>query len=188
MVNDFTRQESLYNCFIDKWLISNYIASVIIILRGCPMEINVLESRPAGYAYLLDKLGLTGMPHWHTSFVSSSGTLRSKVQDGAIEDIYPTRYWPGERVGDHLEFALKYDGVNLGLLARIFEHTSQKDLAEYINSKPTGKYARRIWFFYEFLTGKQLPVDNISSGNYVVRRRGKGQSNAKMGLSCCSNH
>lgn len=31
------------------------------------MEINVLESRPAGYAYLLDKLGLTGMPHWHTS-------------------------------------------------------------------------------------------------------------------------
>lgn len=167
MVNDFTRQVPLYNCFIDKKLISNYIASVIIILRGCPMEINVLESRPAGYAYLLDKLGLTGMPHWHTSFVSSSGTLRSKVQDGAIEDIYPTRYWPGERVGDHLEFALKYDGVNLGLLARIFENTSQKDLAEYINSKPTGKYARRIWFFYEFLTGKQLPVDNISSGNYV---------------------
>ncbi len=35
------------------------------------MDINVLESRPAGYAYLLDMMGLTtGMPHWHTSFVS----------------------------------------------------------------------------------------------------------------------
>ncbi len=131
------------------------------------MEINILESRPAGYAYLLDKLGLTGMPHWHTSFVSSSGTHRSKVLDGATHDIYPTRYWPGEKVGDHLEFALKYDGVSLDLLAQIFEYVSQEELTGYIKSKPTGKYARRIWFFYEFLTGKQLPVDDITSGNYV---------------------
>ena len=131
------------------------------------MEINILKSRPAGYAYLLDKIGLTGMPHWHISFVSSSGTHRSKIQDGITYDIYPKKYWPGESVGDHLEFALKYDGVNLSLLSQIFEHVSQEEFTEYINSKPTGKYARRIWFFYEFLTGKQLPVDNISSGNYV---------------------
>ncbi|OQY30942.1 MAG: cell filamentation protein Fic [Spirochaetaceae bacterium 4572_59] len=131
------------------------------------MEKNIFEARPAGYAYLLNMFGLEGMPHWHSSLVSSSGTHRSKVQDGAIEDIYPVRYWPGEKVGDHLEFAMKYDGVNLGLLARIFEKTPQGKIAEYIKSKPTGKYARRIWFFYEFLTGKQLPVDNITSGNYV---------------------
>ena len=37
----------------------------------------------------------------------------------------------------------------------------------YIQSKPTGKYARRIWFFYEFLTGKKLPLNDITSGNYV---------------------
>lgn len=131
------------------------------------MEINLLESRPAGYAYLLDMMGLVGMPHWHTSFVSSSGTHRSKVQDGTIEDTYPVRYWPGEKVGDHLEFALKYDGVNLGLLAQIFEKISQDGIIAYIQSKPTGKYARRIWFFYEFLTGKRLPIDDSISGNYV---------------------
>jgi hypothetical protein len=53
------------------------------------------------------------------------------------------------------------------LLTRIFEKASQDELTEYIKSKPTGKYARRIWFFYEFLTGKQLPVDDLTSGNYV---------------------
>jgi len=131
------------------------------------MEINVLELRPAGYAYLVKKFELAGMPHWHTSFVSSAGTHRSKVQDGAIEDVYPVRYWPGNKVGDHLEFALKYDGINLGLLTRIFEYAPQEELTEYIKSKPTGKYTRRIWFFYEFLTRKQLPVDDITSGNYV---------------------
>jgi Fic family protein len=137
------------------------------------MEINVLEFRPAGYAYLLESLRLTDMPHWHTSFVSSTGTHRSKVQDGAIEDIYPIRYWPGEKVGNHLEFALKYDGINLSLLARIFEHAPQEELTEYIQSKPTGKYTRRIWFFYEFLTGKQLPLYDITSGNYVAALEAK---------------
>ncbi len=131
------------------------------------MDINVLESRPAGYKHLLNQFGLTAIPLWHTSFVSSSGTFKSKVQDGVIEDIYPIRYWPGENVSDHLEFALKYDGVNLSLLSRIFEQAAQKELADYINSKPTGKYARRIWFLYEFLMGKLLPVDNVTSGNYV---------------------
>lgn len=131
------------------------------------MGINALELRPAGYTYLLKKLELSEMPHWHISFVSSTGTHRSKVQDRTIEDIYPARYWPGDKVGHHLEFALKYDGINLGLLKRIFEHVSQKELTEYIKSKPTGKYARRIWFFYEFLIGKNLPIDHITSGNYV---------------------
>jgi len=128
---------------------------------------NVLELRPAGYAYLVKKFELAGMPHWHTSFVSSAGTHRSKVQDGAIEDVYPVRYWPGNKVGDHLEFALKYDGINLGLLTRIFEYVPQEEITEYIKSKPTGKYTRRVWFFYEFLTRKQLPVEGITSGNYV---------------------
>ena len=131
------------------------------------MEINILENRLAGYEFLLDKLELTCMHNWHISFVSTSGTRKSKVLDGKTYDIYPIRYWPGETLGDHLEFALKYDGVNLSMLAQIFEHISQKELTKYIKSKPTGKYARRIWFFYEFLTGKQLPIDNITSGNYV---------------------
>ncbi|MFW0884743.1 Fic family protein [Candidatus Acidulodesulfobacterium sp. H_13] len=131
------------------------------------MEINVFDFRPAGYTYLLEKFALAGMPNWHRSSVSTTGTHFSKIQNGFVDEVFRTQYWPGEKVGDHLEFALKYDGVNLGLLAQIFKHISQEELTEYIKSKPTGKYARRIWFFYEFLTGKQLSIDNISSGNYV---------------------
>lgn len=131
------------------------------------MEINTSDPRPAGYAYLLDKMKLSGMRHWHTSFVSSIGTHRSKVQDGALEDVYPKRYWPGDKISDHLEFALKYDGVNLGLLALIFEKISPEEITEYIESKPTGKYSRRIWFFYELLTEKKLPLNDLTTGNYV---------------------
>ncbi len=131
------------------------------------MEINVLEFRSAGYAYLLERFEFVGMPHWHTSFISSTGSHRSKVQDGIIEDFYPVRYWPGDKTSDHLEFALKYDGINLGLLKCIFEHIPQDEITDYIKSKPTGKYARKNWFFYEFLTGKQLLIDDITTGNYI---------------------
>lgn len=131
------------------------------------MNINTSKCRPAGYAYLLEIMGLTGMPHWHISYVSVSGTRSTEVQDGVTVDVYPKRYWPGDKVADHLEFLLKYDGVSLGLLARIFEKVSQDELTEFVKSTPTGKYARRVWFLYEFLTGKLLAVDDLTSGNYV---------------------
>ncbi len=131
------------------------------------MGTNDLGFRAAGYAYLLDKFEIAGMPNWHRSSVSTTGTHYSEIHDTLVNEVFRTQYWPGEEVGDHLEFALKYDGVNLGLLIHIFKHVPREELIKYIKSRPTGKYARRIWFFYEFLTGKQLPLDDIVSGNYV---------------------
>ena len=77
------------------------------------MEIYVSDHRPAGYAYLLEKLGIVSMPNWHRSMGSTTGTHFSKIQDGFVDEVYRPQYWPGETVGEHLEFALKYDGVNL---------------------------------------------------------------------------
>ena len=131
------------------------------------MGINVSDFRQAGYTYLMEKFELAGMPNWHTSSVSNTGTHSSKLQDGLVDEVFRVQYWPGEKVGDHLEFALKYDGINPGLLARIFKQVPREEITEYIKSKPTGKYARRIWFLYEFLTRRQLPIDDITSGNYV---------------------
>jgi hypothetical protein len=126
-----------------------------------------MDDRPAGYAYLLEKFGVSAMPNWHSSFVLSTGTHRSQAQEGLLEEVYPATYWPGDSVGDHLEFALKYDGVSLSLLKQIFDTVPQDEISNYIKSKPTGKYARRIWFFYEYLTDQLLPIEDVIQGNYV---------------------
>ena len=131
------------------------------------METSILEIRPAGYAWLLNRFGLTAMPNSHTSFVATTGGRQQNVQGGRVEDIYSLQYWPGEKIGDHLEFALKYDGVSLSSLKVVFDAVTEGELVDYIKSKPTGKYARRIWFFYEFLTGLRLPIDDLSRGNYL---------------------
>ena len=86
---------------------------------------------------------------------------------GLVIEVYPAKYWPGDKVGDHLEFALKYDGTNLAILASLFRAITMEDVLDYVRSRPIGKYARRVWFLYELLTGKQLPVEDLTKGNYV---------------------
>lgn len=125
------------------------------------------QNRQAGYTFLTSRYNLSALPNWHTSAVSATGTLRRDVQDGQVKSVYPEVYWPGDGTGDHLEFALKYDGVNLGLLSALFEVAPVDEIVAWISSKPTGKYARRAWFLYEFLTGRQLPLTNLTKGNYI---------------------
>jgi hypothetical protein len=131
------------------------------------MAFNTTQNRLAGYAFLIDQHNLSALPNWHTSSVSPTGTLRSTIQDGQVESIFPQSYWPGESTGDHLEFAIKYDGVNLGILSALFDVVSADEIAFWTGSKPTGKYARRVWFLFEFLTGRKLPLPDLTKGNYT---------------------
>jgi len=123
--------------------------------------------RPAGYAALIERYDLDVIPNWHKSLVIASGIHRINSNEGIIEEVYPSKYWSGDTLGDHLEFALKYDGTNLAILGVLFQKEVEEDIREYFRSKPTGKYARRLWFLYEFLTGKMLPLDDLKRGNYI---------------------
>lgn len=123
--------------------------------------------RLAGYASIIERYELDVIPNWHKSLVTAIGIHRIDLRGGVIEEVYPSKYWPGDTLGDHLEFALKYDGTNLAILSILFQEAGEEDLLEYVRSKPTGKYARRLWFLYEFLTGKTLPLDDLKQGNYI---------------------
>ncbi len=125
------------------------------------------QNRPAGYAFLIAQYSLLVLPNWHRSSVRATGTIRAAVHGDHVDSVYPPSYWPGDGLGNHLEFALKYDGVNPGILAALFEQVQGSEIAAWIASKPQGKYARRIWFLYEFLTGSVLPLPDLTSGNYV---------------------
>jgi len=134
------------------------------------MNIRDLEgtrARAAGYEALVARYDLDVIPNWHRSFVASSGPHRIDTTSGGTEEVYPSKYWPGDTIGDHLEFALKYDGTNLAILASLFQAVPQKEVLVYVESKPNGKYARRLWFLFEFLTGSSLPLDDLKRGNYV---------------------
>ena len=125
------------------------------------------QARAAGYEALIARYELAVIPNWHRSFVATSGPHRIEMTAGITEEVLTSKYWPGDSLGDHLEFALKYDGTNLAILASLFQVVPQTEFLAYVNSKPTGKYARRLWFVYELLTGTTLPLDDLKQGNYV---------------------
>jgi len=131
------------------------------------MEQGFPTNRAAGYTDLLERYGLSAMPNWHRSLVSTGSVRRTDSTTGEVVDIYPSQYWPGESPSEHLEFALKYDGTNLGLLAVLLPAIGADEIVRFVRSKPTGKYARRIWYFYEMLTGELLPLADMTQGNYV---------------------
>ena len=52
-------------------------------------------------------------------------------------------------------------------IKQIFEQIEEEEIITYIQDKPTGKYVRRLWYFYEFLMSRELPIEDLKQGNYV---------------------
>ncbi len=119
-----------------------------------------------GYSELVRRYKLDALPHWKVSYLSSKQVQKRYIEEGTVVEVYTPRYDPGTSLEGHLTFALKHEGINLEILAGLFRIVSPEELTSIVKAQPTGKYARMIWFLYEWLTGEQLPLDDLSQGNY----------------------
>ncbi len=127
------------------------------------------SSRTAGYARLLEKYRLELPEPHHRSRIRDDARPRRDRPDGSygVEESFPRSYWPGDGDFEHLVFALKYDGVELLHLSRVFAVMDAQTLVAGIAAKPTSKYGRRLWFLYEWLTGARLPIPDLRKQTYV---------------------
>ncbi|MFT7772148.1 Fic family protein [Roseateles sp.] len=82
-------------------------------------------------------------------------------------ETYPAQYQPNATLSAHLTFALKYEGVDLDFLDRLFKVTGPEPIAAWAKEEYTGAYARRCGFLYEWLTGSILDGVGDAGGNYV---------------------
>lgn len=115
-------------------------------------------TRLAGWAALIQALAL-GAPVRRPSCVSEQHVRGSYRQDGAWT-AFDKRYWPGDTFADHLTFALRHEDIDLLVLKRAFEAVPQAEVEAIVRAAPTGILARRVWYFYEILTGRTLDVDD----------------------------
>lgn len=81
--------------------------------------------------------------------------------------VYTSRHQPDDTLYKHIVFALKYEGIQLLIFKKMFERLSTQEVVELIQLEPLGQYSRRIWFLYEWLLQKNLPVADLNSGNFV---------------------
>jgi Fic family protein len=121
------------------------------------------KATPAGYAALIDAYGLqVPLP----STLSATGE-HHRVREEPGWRILTPRHAPSPDLEGHLTFALKYEGLDLAILDRLFRTVDANAIEALVRAKPTGSYARRIWFLYEWFTGRRLDLSDAATGSYV---------------------
>jgi len=118
---------------------------------------------PVGYAALIGRYDLkVVLPQRLTAISPRYRKLETdrwlRLSNKALTD---------DSLGSHLTTALKWEGVDLGVLSHLFEVVDPAELAQFIAEKPTSSYGRRVWFLYEWLTGVSLPIPDLGKSGAV---------------------
>ena len=120
-----------------------------------------------GYAWLKENLKIESEPLLNVCLQGRENKTLVNA-DGIEEQYFNAKYIPAADPMAHLEFALKYEVLNLSLIHQIFLKINPNDLVKFIKNKPTGANTRKLGFLYEFLLQKRLNLDFAASGNYVL--------------------
>ncbi len=122
---------------------------------------------PIGYSWLCEHFQVDPIPHFVESFTIERGHRRIETHGCRLKEFYPQATVSLETVFDHLDFALKREGLHLELLRVVLPRISAVEMTAYIQETPTGANARRLWFLYERFSGEMLAISNLQIGNYI---------------------
>lgn len=123
--------------------------------------------KPVGSLWLKEHYQLNRYSLTHCSYIGNNESIEVNNK-GHIEQTYGIKYSPSADTPlKHLEFSLKYDHLNLDFLKELFQKIPKGEIQGFIEASPSGKYARKIGFLYEFLTTQKLELNKIIAGNYT---------------------
>ncbi len=118
---------------------------------------------PVGYAALLDAYGIQAPTP--ATLCAIGAKHRTRLMDQWR--IFTPRYAPPSTLAGHLVFALKYEGLDLCILKRLFLTVGPEPIREMVLSAPMGNYARRLWYLYEWLLDERLDLPDVKNAAYV---------------------
>lgn len=121
------------------------------------------RATPVGYAALIDTYDLQ-VP-WPRTLSAISERHRIRTEGGWR--MLTPRHAPDSSLEGHLTFALKYEGLDLAILKRLFQRTGPAPIEAIVENAPTGAYARRLWFLYEWLLDQRLDLPDAEAGRYI---------------------
>lgn len=119
-----------------------------------------------GYSHLIEAFSLVVLEPSLKCYLGTGSVLSKVVTPKGVEVHYPQRFRTDGSWQGHLLFAIKHEGVNLEVLRALFQHIDEREMSALVLALPHGIYVRRLWFLYEYLTGRELPVPSLKTGNY----------------------
>ncbi|MGR7996143.1 Fic family protein [Xanthobacter sp. ZOL 2024] len=122
---------------------------------------------PVGFAWLRAHFALK-VPAPYTESYVVAGARRTQVSGAHTMEFYPRAYATGDDVVANLRFALRYEPLDLGVLVAALKAMAPRIIEDWVRAEPTGAYARRAWFFYEYFLDRRLDLGDVTGGNYVA--------------------
>lgn len=116
-----------------------------------------------GYGALIEAYKLA-MPLPHTLALISTKKRQYRADNW---QVLTPRHQPKDTLYDQLVFALKYEGIHLLFYKKLFTTLSEIEVTHLVQIEPQGLYSRKMWFLYEWLLGKKLPIPDLTMGNFV---------------------
>ncbi len=123
------------------------------------------EGYLVGYGAVIDALKLPVPIPRQLALISEKNRRYTDEEAGWL--VFTPRHAPVDTLYNHLVFALKYEGINLLFFKKLFEIIDSKTIEGWVLNEPLSQYSRRIWYLYEWLTGKTLSVPDLKDGNYI---------------------
>jgi len=117
-----------------------------------------------GYAWLLEHYRLV-FPLRELCCVSEKRLESQRIYKG-VWTVFDAQLQVGTQAINHLEFCLKHEDIDMLLLKNILKAWQEKDLLQHISASPKKILSKKIWFLYEFLLNKKLPIDDLPAGKY----------------------
>lgn len=124
------------------------------------------NERYAGQMGLRRRFGLR-MPEPFVISIVGAGQRRSHSQPTHQIERYPVSYDKGDDAISDLKFAIRYEPLELGLLKAAFRAMGREPVEEWVRREPSGQFARRAWFLYEWLFDERLNLPDATMGAVV---------------------
>jgi hypothetical protein len=119
---------------------------------------------PVGYQRLITQHQLPAMPLAQVAQIDTRVKGRQTHSMGAVDYLtFESRYAPAATIQDDLQFALRYEGANLEVLEMLFAHIGPEPLQTWLRDHRESIYARRAGFLFEWITGEELDIPELSS-------------------------
>ena len=121
--------------------------------------------KKVGFTWLQEKLNIQGFQLTHESYIGTTDKTELSSTNTVVRTFKSKYDVSIDNPMYHLEFALKYDDLNLAFIKEVFTSVDHQTILDYIKANPNRKYPRIIGYLYEFTGGKSIEVD-VTTTNY----------------------
>lgn len=121
--------------------------------------------KKVGFTWLKERLNIQGFRLTHESYIGTTDKTELSSTNAVIRTFKSKYDVSIDSPMSHLEFALKYDDLNLAFIKEVFTSIEHQAIVDYIEEKPNRKYPRIIGYLYEFTGGKPIDI-KVTTTNY----------------------